>query len=340
MSIGLYQILLYVIIGAFIALLIISFEQCCMVYALDGKKLKVSLLIIVYCIICFIGNCTNYLYAMYPDESVILGSVPITLLNITSFIEAIYEMLGFHIYRIFTLSIIARLYIPTKDQPPKSYETFFNILVMFMCSMIIIFYSLIFIYNDQNWKYILYLILDVVILIWAILIAFRMNELLKILHAAQQNVETKRATTASRIAWFTAISVCIAAVIDIIWSLATMTKFDDLKSIGKHEPWNNFIIHSIFNFVLVLGVIVMNYQKNICCRISEYSVCAVYGCYHTTVCCCCKVQGWNIQTYAGYTNETPILTNDNTSFPLKKSTSRQYGFITPLNQPTDPINIQ
>ena len=260
-----------------------------------SKRTKIASYVIVYGALCLIGNASNYLSAIFA-KSKLLNELSIVL-------EATLTMIGFYVSRLVIVTIIARMYSPTESTPPKWYIYFLNSITSFMVLMTALFYALVFILENEEWKYIFYLILSVAIFILSTFSAYIFGNLLKRLNRVNVHEANERdilfAKRAMRIAIVSAVIIDIISVMLIFCSIEVATMFIPLSF---NKTLNNLILHSALQGWLVFVLIVMNYKKS------------VYPIREDTVCGACCRRSKNVHKEAN-----DALRNENTFVVLQES---------------------
>eukprot|EP01084_Bolivina_argentea_P120741 214066_1 len=286
-----------------IVLWIICVQQLCITKIRDKQRLRRSTQITFFCTMSIMLNTLEYLSFIYPTTT-IHGMIP--LKSATSLFEAFVIMTGYHIFRIFNLSIIDRLYETINAKRSKWIGTFFTLLEIFIIVMVFICYSAQFFHSKIQWIEIFYVILAVVICIQAISIIISLNGILKMINSVTilENVNDIQINTAQRAlhgAICVAIIVCIVSIVAVINYIEIMY---DYIGLSLDKTLVICIDHSMFLIILSGALILWIYKRGECCMIYQKSVCIVYGCgefwWFTCECCCGPHFGDNSS------NNTPI----------------------------------
>eukprot|EP01084_Bolivina_argentea_P290439 498897_1 len=125
----LYLILLIVTISVLITIWTLSLLQLCATNINDSKRCRTILLVLLWTTISTIANTLVYSSSMFQNYKIKIFK-PMKLSMISNIFEALYICIGFHIFRIFHLSNVQRIYSSMNLKPPKGYTYLFNIMQM------------------------------------------------------------------------------------------------------------------------------------------------------------------------------------------------------------------
>ena len=147
---------------------ILALQQYCVSNFYNKPRLKRILSALLYTTLCLILNILIYLSKLYPNPKSYAQSGGVSLELIECVLEAMFIMIGFHIFRMFHMWTITQLYTPINMPIPKWFNYFFNSLMASVIIMIFICYPLMILFNDGKYLIFFYIFIAFVILSQAI----------------------------------------------------------------------------------------------------------------------------------------------------------------------------
>eukprot|EP01084_Bolivina_argentea_P205316 350769_1 len=286
-------ILLGVTTCILITFFIISIQQICITKMNEKQRLRRAFRTAFFNISSIMLNTLQYLSYLNP-HCILLPRTHLNIQKARDIFEAFLIITGFHIFRIFSLSIIDRLYAPINRKRPKWIQLFYIFLEIFIIIMVLIFYGIMPLISPEiQWTKIFYIILGVVVMIEAFIIYFILKQIfniLKCIKITENNTKSIQIWKAKRAIQGAMFTVLVVVMVDIVAIIFVLEMINDFFGISFNKSLLDCIDHSMFCIVLSGALILWIYRGNQCCTVYENSICIYYGCgefwWYACDCCC------------------------------------------------------
>eukprot|EP01084_Bolivina_argentea_P160443 279395_1 len=274
-----YKLSLVISTILLICILILAVQQFCLSDFLNKQQFKRMQLTVLFITFSIILNVLVYLAAIYENDPVANWKL------IWYSFEAIFSIVGFHIFNLFHIWSLQQRYDPINLSVPISYRIFFNAVELLNFIMTLMCHSFVYIFNS-NWIIIYYIFLNIIIFIESLVLLYGVKQILKLLGNVQQyNVNVEQLSNIKHAKRWMKGAYCLVIVIAAFSVFTIFMCIEIIESNGKHYISFNHklgmcVIHSFVLIVLSLGLMSWIYQSNgdKCCYLTEKSVCIIYGC--------------------------------------------------------------
>eukprot|EP01084_Bolivina_argentea_P198654 340107_1 len=278
---------------------IISLKQCCNSDISDKKRSHRTMSVVLFSCCALSLNMFYYLSLMYPNFTLIFDGLNLPI--ITFIFEAIVTIIGFHIFCLFHISFVHRLYNATNENPPSFIKCIFIALEICVIIMILICYSLVIILDKLTPIIIFYILYAIIILCQSILVLYETSKILKLLTPTNVYIEgtsirksTHRSSVIHRKSenesvlstkllsakrtMKTAISIllliCFVCICDILLNLHLITQGISSQIGNIDIDLMGNILRSLFMITLMMILVFWIYQRNATwCNCNSNSIC-------------------------------------------------------------------
>ena len=175
----------------------ISIQQFCVTNLTQKYRINRTFIIAFFCTCCIMLNTLRYLSVIYPN---VIIAFNLNCVAASDIFEALIIVTGFHIFKIFNLTTIDRLYAPINQQRPKWIDFTYLGIEIFVIAMVLVCYIMEYIYTEMSWIGVFYIILAIVVFGQSLIILLTLTKILRILSGVRsQNQKIYQAKRAMKV---------------------------------------------------------------------------------------------------------------------------------------------
>eukprot|EP01084_Bolivina_argentea_P047140 86842_1 len=339
--------LLYISTSILFIFFIIILQQTCVTLVANTTRCHRVAKITLLTFFALLLNISYWFAYMYPDYKLFFG---MHLSTMSILYEGIVIIFGWHMYRIFGISVIDKIYAPFNMYPPLWVYRYFKIRQLFIIIIVIFCYSLaafddklqwMKLFNFISWLFVFYIIFGSIVIIETCLILWVLSKMLTIINDVtihrKNSVDMRTAKTLMRLAIYLATFILFVGVAMIVLCTEAIWNWIPIA-------YNKYLIDGIFHsimIIIVIGVLIQwIYQKGKWCYIRDESVwivwcfCGELFAYYCGCCCRTDMKFYRI----GEDRKDKLLMEDSGATAFSSRIRRKHmGFKTIKNFSRTPI---
>lgn len=259
-------------------------RQFCCASISNQKQIQRTAFAFLFCSCALFMNTMYYLSSLYPHYIIFSKFSATDLRNIC---EVLMVIIGSHTYKVYLSSLYDQLYAPIRNKQPKCIR-YSPLIIQFLVIIAAIFcYICLYIYNNDLYLYLFYIILDGVILIVWIIFCYIWTKVWAFTRVIDLNNHSNN-IKAKQLIRLVKGTMCVAIIIgisDIIVIFISLDFIYDFTPLSYNEVLMGNIVYSAFLIMISIPLIIWAYKKTQCCIMDEDSVCALCECGLFSICC-------------------------------------------------------